>query len=293
LFTDHIINELENQVCFKQISKTASEFKKLGFHVQIKPREICLFYLNTGYRERIEKIDSGFQTADGEYNWSEKEIHAEVLESPEKFSPNACFRPVYQEFILPNLVTLGGPGEISYWLELKGVFTEFEVDFPALILRNSHVFLSIKESLLMKDYNLSVKDLFDQKEKVLSLANGKNLDIDWDKYKGTIDDLIINLKSELNTLGLDVNSSVDVFSKNVQKQFGALNSKILKTSKSKNEVSLRKLSKVLDSVYPNQVLKERKMNFLELLNHYSISDLINVLTNIDSSNNSQLIVHIY
>jgi bacillithiol synthase len=53
--------------------------------------------------------------------------------SPEKFSPNVVLRPLYQEIILPNLAYLGGPAEVVYWLQLKGVFDRYEVDFPMLM----------------------------------------------------------------------------------------------------------------------------------------------------------------
>ena len=42
-------------------------------------------------------------------------------------SPNALFRPIYQELILPNLVTVGGgSGNWAYWLQLSAVFASFD-----------------------------------------------------------------------------------------------------------------------------------------------------------------------
>ena len=53
---------------------------------------------------------------------TKEEIIKEIDESPESFSPNVLLRPLFQEYILPNLCYIGGPAEISYWLELKSVF---------------------------------------------------------------------------------------------------------------------------------------------------------------------------
>ena len=45
-------------------------------------------------------------------------------------------RPLYQEIILPNLAYIGGPSEITYWLELKFVFEKLNLTMPVLLLRN-------------------------------------------------------------------------------------------------------------------------------------------------------------
>ena len=45
-------------------------------------------------------------------------------------------RPVYEEVILPNLAYIGGPSEVPYWLQLKGVFDYHQVEFPILMPRN-------------------------------------------------------------------------------------------------------------------------------------------------------------
>ena len=38
--------------------------------------------------------------------------------------------------ILPNLAYVGGPAEVIYWLQLKGVFDQFSVPFPMIMPRN-------------------------------------------------------------------------------------------------------------------------------------------------------------
>ncbi|RMG58790.1 MAG: bacillithiol biosynthesis BshC [Bacteroidetes bacterium] len=64
-------------------------------------------------------------------------MQALVEAHPERFSPNVSLRPLYQEMILPNLAYFGGWGELSYWLQLKGVFDHFGVAFPAVLPRFS------------------------------------------------------------------------------------------------------------------------------------------------------------
>ena len=48
--------------------------------------------------------------------------------------------------ILPNICYVGGPSEVSYWLQIKEMFDQEKVPFPILILRDT-VFIA-KEKIL-------------------------------------------------------------------------------------------------------------------------------------------------
>ena len=67
-----------------------------------------------------------------------------ISDSPENYSPNVLLRPIYQEMILPNIAYVGGGGEISYWLQLRDVFSELSLSMPILVLRNSVLFIDEK-----------------------------------------------------------------------------------------------------------------------------------------------------
>jgi uncharacterized protein YllA (UPF0747 family) len=91
--------------------------------VQVNPREINLFYLSDT-RDRIDFDGQKYFVVDKNIQFTEEEILNELENYPEKFSPNALMRPVYQETILPNLAYIGGNAEIMYWLELKDYFSK-------------------------------------------------------------------------------------------------------------------------------------------------------------------------
>ena len=55
-------------------------------------------------------------------------------------------RPLYQEYLLPNLSYVGGGAEISYWLQLKKFIHYYKISFPILtVVRNSFVLLNRRE----------------------------------------------------------------------------------------------------------------------------------------------------
>ncbi len=124
------------------LNKTNERLRKLNYKEQIHGREINFFYLSETGRHLIKQNSNLFQIGDKVQEFTMDEMKKEIHAHPERFSPNVVLRPVYQELILPNLAYVGGPGEISYWLQLKDVFGVLQVDFPVLLLRNSFAIIN-------------------------------------------------------------------------------------------------------------------------------------------------------
>ena len=94
----------------------------------------------------------------------------ELNEHPERFSPNVILRPLYQEFILPNLAYIGGGGELAYWLERKKQFVHFDVFFPMLIRRNSALWITQKQLKKAKRWIDHPLELFQTKDRIIREA---------------------------------------------------------------------------------------------------------------------------
>ena len=159
-FVSVIKSDLFEHSPFGKANQATEELESLGYGGQIYPRKINLFYLDKGLRERIERTETGFGVVNTELRFTEKEMQELIENHPERFSPNVVLRPLYQEMILPNLAYLGGPSEVVYWLQLKGVFDHFEVPFPVLLPRNFALILDRTVQRKMQQLNWTVKDLF-------------------------------------------------------------------------------------------------------------------------------------
>ena len=133
LFCDIIKKEINEKVIFNQSKKSIQRLNELNYNIQANPREINLFYIEDGKRERIIEMKNGFQTLNGLKKWTSEQIHDDIKSSPEKFSPNVLFRPIFQEYILPNICYIGGPAEVAYWLQLKSVFESLNISFPIIL----------------------------------------------------------------------------------------------------------------------------------------------------------------
>ena len=160
-------NELTQGKAAGLVAETDRLLDQNGYKTQAHARPINLFYLLEGSRERIERNDNGWQVSNSPVQWDEASLHAELTAHPERFSPNVILRGIYQETILPNLVYIGGGGELAYWLQLKSVFEYHQVPFPLLQLRVSFQWLDETMNATLSELQLKPSDLFKNTDRLL------------------------------------------------------------------------------------------------------------------------------
>lgn len=266
VFRPHMERELFSSPSFGAVQRSSEALSALGYPLQVSPREINLFYMEVGFRERIEQQPDGSFTAGQLHHWSEAALRALLEEHPERFSPNVILRPLYQEVILPNLGYVGGPGEMSYWLQLKGVFEAFEVPFPILVPRNSALVLHPREREHMADAGFELKDLFKDREQLIKqwLLAHVHDDSTFEDARKRFEAVYDEIADHLETLDGSLKGRVEATRTRHLKDIEGLEKSALKALKQREEVSLGRIRKVMDRVWPGGTFQERHSNFLLL-----------------------------
>lgn len=160
LFKPVIKDDLLQHTAWKQVNTTTQQLEDLGYKTQISPREINFFYLQDGLRERLVLEDGFYKVLHTDIQFTQAEILSLVETNPEYFSPNVVLRPLYEEVILPNLAYIGGPSEVPYWLQLKGVFEAYQETFPLLLPRNFALIVNKASQKKIEKLGLTVEELF-------------------------------------------------------------------------------------------------------------------------------------
>ncbi|SDQ34987.1 bacillithiol biosynthesis cysteine-adding enzyme BshC [Chryseobacterium soldanellicola] len=274
LILDGDSKELKNQIkdIFKDellhfsLEKTSKEkvdflTEKYG-KVQVNPREINLFYL-TETRDRIEFDGKKYIIVDKNIRFTEEEILNELENYPEKFSPNALMRPVFQEKVLPNLAYIGGNAEIMYWLELKDYFNKINIPFPILIPRNSMLFLKEKTLGKIEKLDVRIEDFF---KNFTTISNAKILDNNEIlKLLEEKENLLINNFSELKSFAETTEKSFGNMVKAEEvrqlKSFKRMKKRLLHAEKIKQAEMLERLENLFLDVHPSKNWQERVYNF--------------------------------
>lgn len=233
---------------------------------QLFPRPINLFYLRDGLRERIERQQDTWVVLNTEYTFSRETLLAELHEHPERFSPNVVLRPAFQCTILPDVVFIGGGAEVAYWLQLKTVFRHHNVFYPAILLRQSVLWLSGQQSDLRKKTGLSIGEMFRPEHDLINDHIAAHSDKDWHTSKESADitKLMQHLEARAATIDATLSASVKAASTAMLKKLTALEKKMLRAEKRNHRVHIDRISRMKAAIFPGNSLQERTDNFLEL-----------------------------
>lgn len=259
VFKDDLLHQTPSAIVEKTISKLSEHYK-----VQANPREINLFYLKDDIRERIVKTNNEWRVTGTDIRFSETALLQELEQHPERFSPNVILRGLYQETILPNIAFIGGGGEVAYWLELKDLFTHYNVPFPVLILRNSFLLVEKKWQGKITKLGFKAEDFFKEDNLLMEELVKKNTTTQLSLAK-EISDLQAIYQHVKNIAG-KTDSSLTRHTENLEtkatQKLQRLEKKMLKAEKRKFDSAQLQLHAVKEGLFPKGNLQERTDNFI-------------------------------
>ena len=270
IIKDDIINN-----SIKNISKDKEE--KSQVHV----RKINFFYMEEGMRERIVFSNNCYNINNTGIVFSEEEILKEIEKSPEKFSPNVITRCLYQEHILPNVCYIGGPAEITYWLEFKKFFDKYKINYPVVLPRDFVLLLAKRSQKIVTKYGIELSQLFEEKKNVIETIlniysdNKNNFD---DEIK-TIKEAYESLVDKYSSIDKSMSGNVQSRSKKTINSIIELEKKYKKAQKSSNAKLVQDIDNLYGSLFGNNSSQERYDNFLHYyaLDENFIANLVEVL----------------
>lgn len=262
-FASIIRLDILQQNSFKCISESDKKLVEIGIKPQVAAREINFFYLKDNLRERIVFENNFYKVLNTNIKFSEIELLTEIDKHPERFSPNAVLRPLYQEVILPNIAYIGGAAEVTYWLQLKSTFDFYGINFPIVMLRNSAMFIPKKVQHKIQKLQLKTRDVFTE---ALTLKNNftkahtthnLSLDEEWRSLNCVFE----SLKLRTHKIDATLSVSTDAVKTRLQKAIKNLEKKLLKAEKRNFAEAMADIDKIKNTLFPDKQLQERSENF--------------------------------
>ena len=263
LFLEVIKDDIVNNSIKNLQSKSS---KKNLVHI----RKINFFYLKKNLRERIIKEKNKYKINNTSISFSEKEIINKLNSNSEFFSPNVIMRCLYQQSIIPNIAYVGGPSEIEYWLEFKDYFNFYNIPFPIIIPRNFVIIINEKIKTKLEKLNIKLSDIFKNKnelEKIILKYQSKNK-FDLINEKQNIGKEIEKIIDKSKAIDKSLNGKILALKKKTINEINSLEKRLIKEEKKNHQKSLNELDKIMSKLFPDNILQERKENFL----NYYLSD---------------------
>ena len=133
-----------------------------GYHAQVKVGEqsSLLFLLDerTGARLPLRRVsgNSEMQWKVGGRRYTSAELLDILQAAPERCSPNALLRPIFQDAVLPTSAYIGGPAEIAYFAQSEVVYREILGRSTAVLPRLSATLIEPKIAAVMDRHELTL-----------------------------------------------------------------------------------------------------------------------------------------
>ncbi|MEY2834538.1 MAG: bacillithiol biosynthesis cysteine-adding enzyme BshC [Bacteroidota bacterium] len=262
-------DDLLDQVAERIVGATGERLET-QYKLQVNPRSVNLFYLRDGIRNRIDKRGNQYAVDGTVIRFTEAEILAELNSNPERFSPNVILRGLYQETILPNIIFVGGGSEVAYWMQLKDLFTHYQVPFPVLVLRNSFTIMDANHAHKMHELQITDADLFKEE---ITLSNelvqrwaSASLSLDTEEKESKL--LFARLKKRAGDVDKTLVQHVHALETFHLKKMESLEKKMLKAERKKQTIELQRIWKLKSELFPNGNLQERVENFMPYYAQY-------------------------
>lgn len=258
VFEDDLLNQTASGI----VEKSIASLSDAGYKVQANPREINLFYLKDGSRERIEMTGDEWKVVNDGTKFSKKELLKELEENPERFSPNVILRGLYQETILPNIAFIGGGGETAYWLQLKSLFELYKVPFPVLVLRNSFLLVEEKWKAQISKLNFTIEDFFLPEQDLFNqlVLNKTKNDTKLNGSLSAIEELYESFKQQAKAVDITLEQHVDALKTKTVFRLQELEKKMLRAEKRKFKDQHGQIQKAKAHLFPGNGLQERHEN---------------------------------
>ena len=153
----------------------ALEHAGYAAQVNVTSTSTVLFSLEGGQRTVLTSSSNGANLRSGGRTAPRSEWLQRVEKNPELFSPNALFRPVVQDYLLPTVAYFGGPAEIAYYAQSQVLYDKLLGRMPVILPRADFTLVDPKAVRILKKYHLEVEDVWQGKQRLRKRMYGDNV----------------------------------------------------------------------------------------------------------------------
>jgi bacillithiol biosynthesis cysteine-adding enzyme BshC len=273
----------------KKALETSDKLNQSAYPIQVQlHEEILNLFLVEKERKTIQIKGDGFFIKESEKTYKKSELLDLLENRPEMFSPNVLLRPIYQDALFPTAAYVGGPGEIAYFAQMKGVYESFGLTMPVIYPRKTVTLIENNVNVVMESHDIYIRDIWEDADRIISETIKKRI-------PGSIDEVFRNassrlgqefqsIKKEIMAFDPSLEKSADLASRRAAQQLKFLEKKILRAAKKHNQTITHQLQKVKNNLYPDERLQERVFNIVPFLMKYDYGFLYKLYQEIDLEN---------
>lgn len=229
-----------------------------GFAPQAQPSDIALFARDAEGRQRIT-ID-GASVHIASRTITRDELDAQLLATPQAFSPTVLSRPLVQDAVLPTVASVLGAAEIAYHGQLREAYERCGIPMPVPLLRHGATLLDARtERAVRKDehdatWYMRSNDAFEQA--ITSAVADLSLP-DKAAVAAQIDALVAPYLATAQEVDATLTATVRAQAASIHSTLEALEGKLRSAAKKANVTTVDRLRSTYRMVHPHEALQER------------------------------------
>ena len=253
--------------------ETSARLSEAGYEPAIHLHEgiLNLFFID-GERRTIESSDDGLLVKETGRIFGRDEMAALAERQPALFSPNVLLRPLYQDALLPTVAYIGGPGEIAYFAQMKGIYESFDLPMPLLVPRFTATILESKIGRVLDKYGIRLPDLWRDAEGTIGRISEQQVPETVRgglvRASGHLEEDLDELKAAIAAFEPTLGEAAGQAQGKIRQQLEFLDKKVRQAAKKKDEIAQRQLRKAVDNLCPGGHLQERVFNIAPYLMKY-------------------------
>ncbi len=161
-----------------------AELAERGYHAQVKVREqsSLLFLIDetSGARLPLRRVraEGGTRWKAGARHYSSEELLSILQATPERCSPNALLRPVFQDAVLPTSAYIAGPAEIAYFAQSEVIYRAMLGRATSVLPRLSATLIEPKIATVMERHEVRLPDALTSADVLAQRLGARALPVD-------------------------------------------------------------------------------------------------------------------
>lgn len=256
------------------LSRTASHLELQGYHVQVPilPGGVNLFLEGPEGRDRLYREGDGVRLNRAGTRMDLAEVRALAAQDPCRLSPNVLLRPVVESSLFPTVSYVGGPGELAYFGQLKGLFQAHGLAMPVVHPRFSATLVEGKIGKVLAKLHRSVESLAKPFHEIAGEIALEEVPQDVRQAMGEIRGAVGKgagaLAKAAQAIDPTLKGPVNHARNASFAAFDDVEKKILQALKRENEITLEQVAKAQRHLFPLGKPQERVLNPFYYLSRY-------------------------
>ena len=205
-------------------------------------------------------------------------------------------RPIMQDFFLPTLGYVAGPGETAYYAQMKRFYDSFALTMPVIFPRLSATFIEpaidrILDELPFEihEYNSRIEDL---ESEFVDRTEQVDIEAIFSDWKEKVEEISQEKTESIKKIDPTLEGAAGKASSVYMGELDKLKGKVYRAVKQQEQTQLNRIKKIKAQLFPNGTPQERVVASIYFMNKYGVSIWDELLDNLgeDESFNSHKLI---